>query len=621
MKSFNLYLLCRKDHSGLQLVKEEAFLHPGMSSPVKSKVPGLRLMSGFPGLFRTLEVPVSPALQLNADLGDFGPRELLDIARAESNWKEHVLFRSYILEPDTRIAVFSGDAARLSEFVETWGGLLEITPVLTSGYHPSFITASSMEVRERGQGLEIILGVKSPFDLERCSYCGYCAASCPEDCLKEMLFLDFDRCSLCGACADSCPNGAIDLHATETVEFEVSAIVCLTGANLEPAGDIPLVYGEDELDSLVASMGKRQVEEVISLDPLICQHGTRLTAGCTRCLDVCREAAISEQESGLEIDQLKCVECGRCVSICPTGALQYERFNDRAFSSYAAQLDLKPGTTVAIGSAEVLHAFWWRNRTRRFKDTLFMECPSINALGLFNMLLLLSRGAGRLVFLHNEDNLEGPFLSQAALANRIMEVLFQAEEAVIPASLEEASGLLGPSRVHLSRPLPPGAFRSRRRAIERILLFLMEEGSGRGRLEPEISSSFGGLSCDTSLCTQCLSCLNECRQEALKAHEDSFVLSFKPVLCVQCGLCTATCPEDALGLEPGLVLQETFFRRDVLLEAEPARCRNCGKVFGTRKSLEKVKAILSVRQDLDMELFELCDRCRVKRFFEQEGEG
>ena len=149
----------------------------------------------------------------------------------------------------------------------------------------------------------------------------------------------------------------------------------------------------------------------------------------------------------------------------------------------------------------------------------------------------------------------------------------------------------------------------------------MEEGSGRGRLEPEISSSFGGLSCDTSLCTQCLSCLNECRQEALKAHEDSFVLSFKPVLCVQCGLCTATCPEDALSLEPGLVLQETFFRRDVLLEAEPARCRNCGKVFGTRKSLEKVKAILSVRQDLDMELFELCDRCRVKRFFEQEGEG
>ncbi len=621
MKKFNLYILCRKDKGGFNLNEEDVFVHPGVSSPVNAKLRGARLLSGFPGLYGEQDAPVSPALQLNADLGSFGPEMLLDIAKAELSWKEHVLFRSFILEPDPRVAVFSDDATVLANFVDTWGGLLAITPVLTKGYHPAFITASAIDLEKKGHGLSLRVDLKSPFDIERCSYCGFCGSSCPEECLKEMLFLDFDRCTLCMACVEACPNGAIDLHASESVEFEVAAILCLSGVEIGCDKGHPSVYRHDEIDKLVSTVCKRQVEEVITLDPFMCQHSTRSFGGCTKCMDVCEDSAISLGESGLEIDHLKCQECGRCVSVCPTGALQYERFNDRAFSSYVAQLEFKPGTKVVIGCAKVLHAFWWQNRTRRFQDTLFIEYPQVNALGLFHMLLLISKGASQVVIMHDGKGLDGPCVSQMALSNRIMEVLFHAEESVVAASAKEASDLLRPSKAHFSGQLPSEGFRSRRRALERILLFLVEHGSGQGHVEPGLSASFGTLVCDTSLCTHCLSCLNECRQGALMAHEEAFTISFKPILCVQCGLCAALCPEDALRLEPGLGLEAPFFKREVLMDAEPARCRNCGKVFGTRKSLEKVKSILSARQDLDIELFEYCDECRVKRFFEQEEEG
>lgn len=621
MKSFTACLLCRRDQTGLKLEKKEFFLRPGTRPQVQTEHGNLRLISGFPGLFEAPDIPVSPALQLNADLGGWNEEMLLDIARAELHWKEHTLYRSYTLEPDATAIVCSGDPGTLAGFVETWGGILKITPVLTKGYHPSFITAFSIEIKKMERGLDVWLGVKSPFDLERCSYCGFCGPSCPEDCLREMLFLDFNKCTYCRACIEACPNDAIDLHASEMLELDAGSIICLPDAGIEVARDIPSVYKHNEMDALAASICTKQVEEVVTIDPLLCQHSLRSAAGCTRCIDVCTESAISSGESGLEIDQLKCIECGSCAGTCPTGALQYERFNDRAFYSYISQFDMKPGTKVVMGCAEALHAFWWKNRSRTFPDTLFMEFPRVNALNIFHFLLLLARGAGRVIVLkRNEEETPGACLAQAGLANRIMEILFGAKESVAVIPLKDASSLWEPNSVHITETLSPGGFRTRRREIERILLFLVEHGSGRGDVEPGLSPSFGMLLCDKEACTQCLSCLNECRQGALKAHEQSLILSFKPILCVQCGLCTAVCPEDALKLGPGLVLEHTFFQRQTLVEAEPARCRNCGKVFGTRKSLEKVREILSVRQDLDLELFEYCDECRVKRFLEQEEE-
>jgi len=43
---------------------------------------------------------------------------------------------------------------------------------------------------------------------------------------------------------------------------------------------------------------------------------------CGACQDVCRENAISLQDGLPSIDDSKCLCCGQCIGVCPTGTLQ-----------------------------------------------------------------------------------------------------------------------------------------------------------------------------------------------------------------------------------------------------------------------------------------------------------
>lgn len=42
---------------------------------------------------------------------------------------------------------------------------------------------------------------------------------------------------------------------------------------------------------------------------------------CTACVDVCREGAVSLNDSGPSIDTASCLKCGQCVDMCPAGSI------------------------------------------------------------------------------------------------------------------------------------------------------------------------------------------------------------------------------------------------------------------------------------------------------------
>jgi len=44
--------------------------------------------------------------------------------------------------------------------------------------------------------------------------------------------------------------------------------------------------------------------------------------GCGSCVQVCREEAVTLEESGPSVDQGRCLGCGQCIQVCPTGTLQ-----------------------------------------------------------------------------------------------------------------------------------------------------------------------------------------------------------------------------------------------------------------------------------------------------------
>ena len=327
-------------------------------------------------------------------------------------------------------------------------------------------------------------------------------------------------------------------------------------------------------------------------------------------------------DTEVKVDHLVCDDCGLCASVCPTGAIQYERFGDLGFVTWIDRVNLEKDCTVVIGNERALHRLWWKSQGNRFANTVFMEHPNWNALSLMQILYVFSKGAARLVLLQQKGRGQSVLTSQAQAANQIIQALFSMKDFVQMFSTEEALENL---KLQAHSPLPypweqQGGLRTRRPFLCSILSFLLEASNKEAFISSSSGAdSFGELECDPGLCTQCLSCINECRAGALEANEAMFCLTFLASACVQCGICTKLCPENALVSRPGLYLQKSFFKRRILTKAEPARCARCGKVFGTRASLEKVKSILGQRQDLDVKLFDYCEDCRVKLLFEKQG--
>ena len=84
---------------------------------------------------------------------------------------------------------------------------------------------------------------------------------------------------------------------------------------------------------------------------------------------------------------------------------------------------------------------------------------------------------------------------------------------------------------------------------------------------------------------------------------------------MQCGLCVNTCPEKVITLEPRLNFGADVPRRVVVKEEEPFHCVRCAKPFGTRSSVERVKAKLGAhwmfRDPARLAVLEMCEDCRV----------
>ncbi len=575
------------------------------------------LAGGFPASSQDSPFPLSVTLQLNGDLTDLNTEAMAALARAELFRHNSQSFRSYTLEADRCITVLGSKPETLHNFLDTYDALLQINPILLDSYDPTLTTAVDLRIDAFQKGFKLSFNVRQPIDTNRCTYCGSCGTSCPEQCLTEKLFLDFSLCIFCNECISACSDNAIDLHSVEKRELTVPALLLLDGAEPDLPRQKDNIYSEASLASFFKTIFAAEVEEVIEWSAPACQYSPKLQTGCSVCMDSCQHSAISQNRNGVQINHLACVECGACLSSCPTGALQYKRFDDIRFLEYFRSFPLPSDTTIILGTERSLHRHWWYNPRERQNGVFFLEHPQPTALHAMHLLLLRAMGAGRIVILEEkEDTLS----SQVKFSNALLLAL-QGQQPVY---------MLPPNKLHsfLAADYTTDntvtcyhdfSYSNRRTKLLDIITFLIQQSNDVAVMtQGEYTEDFGEILCDENRCTQCLACVAECRVEALSADSDSYTLNHTPALCVQCGICITVCPESVLSSRKGLSLNEHFFRNKTIAQAEPARCKGCGKVFGTRKSLEKVIAILSTKKlwNPEDDLLSYCDSCRVVTLYE-----
>jgi len=615
---FSTRLLIQNSTTSSELVSMEVNLHPGQSFSLDHEKPVL-LAGGFSSFFPESVFPLSSALQLNSDRGLFTEDKLTQLAKAELGRINRVKYRSYTVEADNRVCVIGNSERKLNDFIDTYGGILEIEPLLLRGQAPEIPTVTELSLDALDDGLSLNYQLRVPIILDICTYCGDCGSVCPEKSISAKLFVDFETCTLCRECEKVCGVGAVDINRVERRMLEVPALIILDGVVVDLLEGQRFVYDEKDLSDYFATLYPYLIDEVVSCDNSICQYSSRLRSGCSLCLKICKFGAVKQTAEGVIVDGMKCEECGECVAVCPTGAMQNCRFDDNSFIEFFKDVDLASDVTVVIGDETSLHDLWWQTKGKQFQKLFFLEYSPVASLSLFHFMVLLNQGAGKVLVL---DDISGgtELVRQVSLANSLVTSLYDTTDRVLICRTDEVDPLLSTSLPALCsvNNSERNVFVNRRRELSDSLQSLVVNSGKIANVRPGDYISFATLTCNEDRCTHCLACLNDCYIQALEANEEQLTLNHIGSMCVACGLCVEVCPEDALELSPRFKLNDQFFKPVEMARAEPMACKSCGKVFGTRKSFERVMEILSQKETVDTSHFEYCDTCRVVNLFESE---
>ena len=618
-KNYTSYQLIDGGGATPRLIKQTDITFQEVRDNLIARDSSVMVASGFSELSPESVVPLSPALQLNGDLSNLGDELLQQFAEAERVRKNSTSYTSHTFEPEKRICAISDNAESLQRFLDTYAGVLEIVPLLIKGSNAEFEDVSELSIEVGESGFSITYSTRSPVHYSRCTYCGVCGPACPEKCISESLFFDYDACSFCRECEKLCPENAIDIYAVEEKVLEIPAVIALGSTQVQVPEGTRSFYHESELATYFSTLFPTQVDQVITCDHSKCQFSNRSKQGCSECVQACNYGAISTTDT-IAIDSFKCVECGKCASVCPTGAIQYLRFEDNSFIEFFRTFPLEKNSIVVIGAEEELHSLWWKYSAADFGDHLFLEYPRVTALSSFHLLFLLAHGASHVIVVAPGSVLPPTLHNLVAMVNDCLKELFDFPRRVWATSVKDVLSL---DVERDNKTLRDSVFNdlnyvNRRQYLTALISFCLAGEEREIVLENEPGSLFSSVLCDDKACTQCLACLNECKIEALTADPTALTLSWTGSLCTGCNACIDVCPEDALRSGENVTLDSAYFQPAIVAQAEPMRCKECGKVFGTRKSFDRVMQILAEKNMAHDGHFEYCEDCRVLKLFDSE---
>lgn len=412
------------------------------------------------------------------------------------------------------------------------------------------------------------------------------------------------------------------------VTLEVSQIVWFDAKQmgLDQSGtfDPNLTSIEDVVETLKNNINEYSYKKFTTYDNTICQYHERREEICSKCEEVCPTVAITKDDKTktLGFSQIDCHGCGGCVSVCPSGAIDYAPSNRASIFEISKfyknthplvipeKMNMKD---LTISLKENVLPFAVEGEKFLDESTL-LTLLQISGSQVIFYSDFISKGSGNAIRMIND-------IYQKKYGKDAIFIAMNEEE--LEAALAEVSFIENSSFNFNQEGL-------RKREVFSHRLQKIVGDEDLGEVETGEHVHYGLVKVNQDTCTLCLVCVGACNVDALQADASDNTLRLNPSLCTACGYCEVSCPEaDCLTIEKDVIkLQPTWFKENILAQDDLFECVECGVEFATVKAVEKIAskmAPLFAHDPVKERSLYCCADCKPKimmqNYFDQKNQG
>ena len=376
----------------------------------------------------------------------------------------------------------------------------------------------------------------------------------------------------------------IVLNVSQIVWFDAKQM----GLNQSGTFDPNLSTVEEIIKTLKQNINSYSYKKFTTYNQNICQYHGRREEICSKCEEVCPTVAITKDDKTktLAFSQIDCHGCGGCVSVCPSGAIDYAPSNKEAlFEMSKFYKDTHPLVIPQKMSMQTLE-------TSLKEDILPFAIEGEKFLHESTFLTLLQMSGSQVVFY--SDFLSKGTKDSIRILNDIYQKRYSKDAIIVAMNKEELEEAIKEVSFIENSYFNFNQEGLNKREIFSHRLQKIVGNDNLGVVQTGEHVHYGKVEVNEANCTLCLVCVGACNVGALIADAKDNTLRLNPSICTSCGYCEVSCPEkDCLTIKRDIIeLEPNWFKDNVLAQDKLFACVECGKEFATTKSIEKIASIM-----------------------------